>query len=524
MVDSFARRARSHRYALALVLASGLAAACGDDEKKSSDAQVDAGSGDGSVPSGPDASLDAATDARAADATTDARRDATSDGSNTPVAPTLTMALARQVGRFGESLRIDVSASDANKDIAAVVLTLKNAAMAPIGGERTIPLAVAITTVEGNSYALLEDLFRNGAGADVASVSVALIDGMNQRSEAMELTVTRQPLVQLGGACDATFVQNRCADMLGCKGVPSTCQMGAPPVLMKLGYYDDILGRRIMLEGDDPDGDVVKYTVRFLDANDAPIGLDLDNDEVADELSYEGTIEPTSSGTAFFALFEPDEEFVRVVKKVDVDVTDSGGRKSNVLRAPLSMAPQINTGAACDPRGFNRCNTGSVCTTTGSVSRCTAIATARMTAANAALVLRPEMGVTSVRGAISRPSLWDAPEGCSFAQPGQPDAVVKLLLTQPATRVVITTDLPYTAFDSELYVLQAASDAPSLYDPRTPGSMDFWCASDQPAPTRDPQAKLELKNLTAGDYFIIVDSFPASDATGTGFQLDVTVE
>jgi hypothetical protein len=171
-----------------------------------------------------------------------------------------------------------------------------------------------------------------------------------------------------------------------------------------------------------------------------------------------------------------------------------------------------------------------VCATSGSASKCTALSTARTNACMAAMVLDPANGITSVRGAVTTTSLWDSPVGCAGGDAhAQPDAVVKLILAADAGTVTLSTDSNFTGFDTELFALQTCADAPSVFDPRTPGSMDFWCDDSQLASNGDvisPKAVLTLRNLTAGTYYIVVDSTAATDPglQGNNWQVSVTVQ
>jgi hypothetical protein len=532
------RASRSATRIALLTLITSSGGACGDDGgKKDQDANVaDTGTESEAGTNAPDASqadggMDAAqrTDAGDSAVAADAGRDARVDAAVNAV-PTLTTATARQVGRYGDDLRVDVSGSDAAKDIAAVALSLLNSAGAPIGAERVVALGTPITQPTGMSYVMVSRLFEMGAmGAidvnTLATVKVTLVDGAGQRSSTLDAPMTKQPVVAESGACDDSYLQNRCATGLGCKGTPKTCKSGEAPVLTRVGYFDDELGRRILMEGTDPDGDVKTYKVTFLDMNDAPLMIDIDNDEATLESSFVGDVAATSQGTSYSVRRETSEEFVKLVKKVVVTMTDSGNRASAPVTSNLiGPAPSKNNGVACDPKGFDRCAAGTVCATTGSTSRCTILGAARTTACSAALVLNPAAGINSVRGSIKQPSLWDTPAGCTGTEINQSDAVVKLLLAEPAARVVITTDNPYTAFDSVLYALQACGDSPTIWDPRKSDMTDFWCLPDQEVPVKKPQPILELKNLEAGDYFIVVESQPSTDTTGDGFQLDVTVD
>jgi len=141
------------------------------------------------------------------------------------------------------------------------------------------------------------------------------------------------------------------------------------------------------------------------------------------------------------------------------------------------------------------------------------VGTARTRACTAALVLDPAKNITTVRGNVAGPSLWDAPAGCTLGDSSnQNEALIKLVLTAPAAKVTLSTDNAFTAFDSTVYAIAKCEDAPVI----------AWCADD-PLQGKGSGGVLVLTNLAAGSYFLIVDSFNV-DSSGSTFQVDVKVE
>jgi len=558
------RTVRADIAVLAWALSAVALGACGGGD------DGDDGNGKGDSGTVQDAGTDAARsdagdDASApSDAGGDAGRDAAVDAGNN-VPPTLTTVTARQVGRNGADLRVEVTGSDTNRNIAAVSVTLFDNAATPamIGTERILPLATAISAAQGSSYVVLSNAL-NGV-TNFGSARVALVDATDLRSSTVDATVAMQTVLGMGATCDATFVMNRCPTGLGCKKssgeTNTTCKAGDAPLLGNAGYYDDELGRRILFEGSDPDGDPTAYVIKFYSdaAGTVPKPVDVDGDEeTAPVAEFTNTVPPlTGDGTSFFYNYQPGQQFVVDVAAVRLVVRDSGQRTSNEKLIVLAKAPTKNNNGACDPRGFDRCCAETYATQTGDFTAgsckapgalvcaptsatqgtCRTSAVARSNACTAAssagLVLRPQNGVTSVRGSV-RGSVWEPPVGCSTTS-AQPDTVVKLDLTAPAAKVTISTDNPSTAFDSELYVVRDCGELPLLCDPRDPRStnaetagwcasspQDFWCLADPTSGAQNPV--LELRNLEAGDYFIVVDSHPSTNATGDTFQLTATVE
>jgi len=424
-------------------------------------------------------------------------------------APTLTSAVARQVGRFGGDLRIEVGVLRGERTVVAVQVELFNGQHVSLGAPSTVALHALIEGSTGDSYALFAAIFERYA--EVSTVRIALVDELGALSDAQEKAVERQPVLD-SGACDDTFVLNRCATGLGCREpAPKSCLPGVAPALSRLGYYVDSLGPRIIFDGSDGDADVVSYRMQFFDANDAPVAINHDSEDSTPPVTETtGTI-AAQTDTSFFVRLLPSDVLIQEVTGVRVSVLDSADRPSNVLLATRSEAPTRGLGATCDEHTFNQCSDGGTCTDFGDQHRCASPSEAQASACLASLVLNPGGGVTRVRGSL-RSSLWDAPPGCSMAI-NQDDSVVKLVLNDQASRVVLSTDHPYTGFDSVLYLLSSCSAQPTL----------ARCNADQSMPL-DAQAVLTVLNLPAGEYYVVVDSFPSPEDTSDTFELTVSLE
>ncbi|MDB4987190.1 MAG: hypothetical protein JWN04_2368 [Myxococcaceae bacterium] len=531
------RALRSNTGARALILTVGFVAACGGSDSKSDPDAGGSNGPDGSTPvdaSTPDTGTiktDAATDG--------GKSDAAVVDAGIGTAPTLTTVTATQVGLSGSDLRIDFTGSDPDKDIKLVQFSVFDSANRQVGTDYRLPIATPITGISGTSHALQEGAL--GAAAlmghtDFKTVRVSLLDSRGVASDDTEVTIAVQTEVALGGSCDPTFLTNRCMSGLGCKGATAkTCSAGEAPTVASVGYYNDVLGPRILIVGSDPDGDVKTFTLRYLDASGQPVVWDDDNDSTTPPSgSFTGPVGSAEGMTDFFSRFAPSDAFLSTVAKVGITVNDSratANSSAEKISNSVGPAPIKGSGATCDPRGFDFCSgtlaAPLVCAPNGASNRCTAVATARTNACNAAATLNPSTGNLSVQGSVALVSLWDQPVGCSASSAPEPDALVKLVLTEPATKVTLSTDTPYTSFDTELYVLRSCTDTPSIYDPRTGAPMDLWCNDNQQASNGDitnVKSVLVLNNLAAGTYFIVVDSSPSADLSGSLFEVDVTVE
>ena len=495
--------------------------ACGDDDGPSRvvsfDAGLDAGSeagardgasdaGDGALS---DARVDGSFDAGDLDAlvpTSDARADAQPA---LPVPPRLVGATLRRAGRFGDDLALELTGAVTERTIVAVRVELYSAQQTQLGSALIVPLPRLITASEMSSTALLRGVFSDYP--ELAKARVTLLDEVGQQSAAASVDILRPDAVARGAACDPTFTLSRCEDADGCTGTPPTCQMGSAPVLTRAAFYDDALGARLLLQGSDVDANATSFTLRFFDASDAPVAVDLDGDPLtAPESSWEGALDPV--GTIPFAQRISPPALPEAVASIRVSVHDEGDLTSNELTTARMAAPLRALAESCDPQGFDRCDVGAVCQQQGAAYRCAGRDDARTSACESALVLDPGAGVNTVRGS-THGSLWEPPTGCVDSASQRPDRVVKLVLTSAAERVVLTTDLPYTGFGSALYLLTECTAAPVL----------ARCAVGQPAPASD-RAELRVSNLAAGTYYVVVDGSRAVSGLSDTFELSVAVE
>lgn len=439
------------------------------------------------------------------------------------MAPVLVSAVARQAGRFGDDLRIELRAYDVDGDAVSLGLSLITVGGDPIriydeDGDGTpesnhtvLPLLTPIAgPAEGDGLVLLPNLVLEQVA--LGSVEVTVLDAGGRASNALTVTLTEQPVLALDALCDPTFVLNRCEDGLGCRAaVPAVCTAGEAPSITRAAYYGDPGAVRVLVEGNDVDDDVTEIEIAFFDAADAPISLDLDGDSVPESDHFTADARSASTGGAFFYSFSASDAFALDVASISVVARDRGARESPATSADQMLAPVVGVGASCDPRGFDRCG-ASVCTpgTPGVTNRCVDVNTARRGECSAATTIDAFAPVPFVGGAEGA-SLWDAPAGCSSGDPtGRPEGVVRLHVDRPASRIVLSTDNAISTFDTTIYVLAECGAAPVV----------AWCADDTMG-ERSWLSRLELTSVPAGDYLVIVDSFSPS---GGRFQLDVTAE
>jgi hypothetical protein len=531
---------RTQRGAMALVLAGAtVAAACGGGDEDPADTDAGQVNEDASTTEEPDAAV-GHEDAGAADdgGTTQEQqpvttpKDAGSDATAAATkAPTLTSAQFRQVGRSGEDARIDVLGLAGSSSVLAVKLQVVDQAgetvpVVDLDGDNKLdavafelPLVMPMAGKTTASYVELPKLLTQSAS--LHHVLVTLVGEDLETSGELNAPFEVQGVLAQGEACDASYVQNRCGAELGCKGAPmATCKPGEAPSVARVVYFNDAEeGPRVLFTGTDVDGDAKSFRLEFFSdtMGKTPVSIDLGGG-AGEANSMSSALDDGASGGDVFVRLDVSADFAMLVKSVGVVLKDAGGRESGVPKVAAISTPQrVTSGGTCDIRGFQACLTGLVCTAGAMppAGKCQALTTARTNACHDALLLDPANGVTSVRAQVAYPSLWNAPAGCSTNDPkGRPETLVKLVLAEPAAKVVLSTDHPFTSMDTTLYAMNACNADPAL----------AWCADDQPAGVDAPQrAVLTLRNLDKGEHFVVVDSFP-SMLRGAAFELSVEVQ
>jgi hypothetical protein len=293
------------------------------------------------------------------------------------------------------------------------------------------------------------------------------------------------------------------------------------PTLTAVGYFNDALGRRILISGSDKNGDIATYTITYYSDLAGTMTVDIDEDG---DSSTPGT-SPTSTKPIphdaayadFFLKSVPTEVFLSMVKAVRIKVTDAGGRTSEEKLAAFRMAPAAS--GSCDPNGFNLCSGGGICTPNANNDNysCAAVANARQQAcsSNAILTLAAP---GSVSGTLNNASFWDAPTGCVGGDmaTGLPDRIVKVTLAAPAATLTLSPGAD-ASFDVGIYQLPTAT--PMCKD-NPPVCGDTGCASCSDTGVSGP---LVLTNVAAGDWYFVIEQFP-SEKDGDTFTITATVQ
>ena len=422
--------------------------------------------------------------------------------------PAIAAASIRNIGRRGDTLRIQVSGTDPSKQTSAAHVRFTDDTGAPVDGFDTDWDGVAdapaqsfhfdTTTLGAASIDGTLTIARAfGVMSKIKKAFIALENDAGVRSTEVEATLTHQLLKAANEPCDEQHIESRCEAGLSCTGKPATCHPGAAPVLSKVGYFGGA-SPKMVFRGEEADEDISSITVEFLDnaSNAKSVVLSGEGADGISATSIDIDARGGAFGTTFFLEALPASSFVSQVPKIAATAVDLVGRSSTRLVTPLSTLPVRSTGQACDPDGFDACTKNTVCFPglRAEKNTCQAASTKRAAKCKALPGLDPSAGPTRAFGTVSGVSLWDAPQGCvPNDATGRPEAAIPLHLATAAPSLTITTALPETSFDTAVYLIPAcaASSADAL-----------GCNDD----TKGFSSTLTLKDVPAGDYTIVVES------------------
>ncbi|MCC7382032.1 MAG: hypothetical protein IT384_09390 [Deltaproteobacteria bacterium] len=434
--------------------------------------------------------------------------------------PLLQSASARITGRRGADLHLSLHGSDADQDASALVLRAfgtGNRAIAIRDSDLDGRLDAYDTTIAldaifaGESF--VAELGLPGFAADVSdleALGLQVRDRTGRVSAPLQAVVAAQPIRSAGESCDPESLRDRCAHGLACRGAPPACVEGVAPVLARFSYLRAAEGARILLAGRDPDDDVAAVRLDFLDGAGNPVTVDLDGDDVAESASFVAQATEASQGGEFFLAIETGDGFEAVVARLAATVIDDGDRSSESVLAPLSVAPRRTRGQGCDPRGFDACATGLVCSPglVGAVNTCQDPTALRGALCRSHSRLEVADASLWIEGEAEGVSLWDAPQGCAAHDPVErAEGTVLLHLAAPVARLVLSTEHPETEFDTVLYLIDGCN--------ATIGPI-LACNDDTRASVG---SSLELTDVPAGDYLVVVDAW---GERGGRFALSVT--
>lgn len=440
-----------------------------------------------------------------------------------PEPPVAASVEARVVGRTGRDLRVTVEGSDPNGDVVMLRLRPLDAS----GGElavvdldddgaadsSTLPAPLGAPVLGQATFTAGATVHRLYLAAPtLASVGVRLVDRHGLESEEQVVAIATQPILASGESCDPSGQANRCEDGKGCHGEPPVCADGVAPEIGRFAYLRTSTSPRILIEGTEPEDDLTQLRLDFLDSRGQPVSVDLDGDDNPDASFFEFDVVGYAIDGTFFVEIAPIEGFDTLVPQLSAVATDAAGNAGGSQQAKAAIPGKRSRSQSCDPRGFDICGSGLVCMPgiVGLANKCETLSRTRDAKLDVAPVLDPALGRTVFVGRAEGSSVLDAPVDCSAGDPtGRPEGIAKLHLAAAATRLTLSTESPWTDFDSTVYLLPA--DA-------TSSAGALGCGDDSPSGSA---SLVELENVPAGDYLVVVDSW---NSVGGNFELSVTVE
>ena len=451
--------------------------------------------------------------------------------------PVLLTASGQGAGRLGKDLRIGITGSDANGDLAALEIRLLNASGGPVlafdsdrsGG----PPDSATSTLRFDVAPGAETIFDTSATVEglygstpgIAQVAVKLVDRAGQFSAEKIVPVSTQPVRATGEFCDSARVLDRCIAGDGCRGSPAQCVDGVAPAITRIVYQEfrdpastttpkALLSTRVLIEGTDLDEDVSILRLSFFDASNTPVAVALGSAEDGKVTTFDLQSGIVSAGGKFFVEFKSlGADFGTAVTKITAVPIDLKPRSGPAMSATRAAATARSTGQTCDPRGFDVCAAGAVCqpNAAGTASTCVTVASARTQVCAASPLVQVSAGTSSSITGLGKVSLWDPPAGClGIDATGTPEGTVRLRLAKALTKLTLTTDRPGTTFDTVLYAFAACGDA---------SKVALGCADDGATTSA---STLVVNNVPAGDYLVVVDALGGT--TSGSFELGVTAE
>jgi hypothetical protein len=269
------------------------------------------------------------------------------------------------------------------------------------------------------------------------------------------------------------------------------------------------------MEGTEPEDDLAIIRFTFKNAAGTAISIDSNGDGTPDLLTFDYDATNESVNGAFFISMQGGVGLDTQVPTLVATPIDAAGHTGPAKTVNPTALPTRAAGQSCDARGFDTCLPDLICTPrllSSTMNKCVAAATVRTAECTAAPVLNATTTGAKYSGVTKGTSLWDAPAGCSSADPkGRPDAIVKVHLATRTNKLTLTTVSASTNFDTALYVLQGCPTS-------TAGALG--CNDDTPNGST-AASTLELADMPAGDYLVVIDSF---NEVGGAFELTATVE
>lgn len=346
-----------------------------------------------------------------------------------------------------------------------------------------------------------------------------VVDSTPYTNEAeFKLFVRTLAYVDAGAVCGPARVDELCGPGSHCVPRSATageCDPNTPPVVRSVraihGSADDREKLTVSFQGRDAEANPLFGSLELLDGAGTALPLfDGDLDGAPERAKVDFAVEAAPGADEFSAVVVGAVDEARMAaadgpKSVRLSLHDAG-LLTGTLTAPIETFRTVGANQPCDPeRLSNRCVTGTVCAES---STCRAVGTLRAEECAAA----PAAVATRVIVSASGPSLWE-PSCGGVAAANRPEAVLRLTLEQDARRAVVSTANPGTTFDTVVSLLPDCGLDGAAFG--------LGCSDDGAGVTPAGASVLELVDVPAGEYTVVVDS---KNANGGAAAVTVTVE
>ncbi len=278
------------------------------------------------------------------------------------------------------------------------------------------------------------------------------------------------------------------------------------------------------VDGGDEDGDATGVNVKFRDQAGDVIPLEGIQPTPVEEVFI--AFDPAVTGRKTFTGGRTIEGFFQAIPaaaaavRLDITLVDSGKMTSDTIQTELVRPPLVGEGEGCDPEGLlNRCADDQLCETVDVAPVCVTLQTLRVNACgDAAVATVGGLHTGNVTGGAR--SLYEPPASCGVEQWGYPgllpESLVKIVLESDVASLTISTESENTLIDTVLYVYAGCGED---------NGAGLACNDDVDVNTGNFLSRVELTNVAAGEYLVVVDTWPNQDGTtGGAFDLTVTAE
>ncbi|HEY0839491.1 MAG TPA: hypothetical protein VGD74_04845 [Vulgatibacter sp.] len=431
--------------------------------------------------------------------------------------PTLEWADATFRNGGGGDARVRVRGTDPDGNLAGMAIRFFDEAgeRVQVSGLGELYTAFDATARQATEFSWDRVLNRLAPRYPAArSVEVELVDGAGARSNTLTLEFGVPADASTGESCDPDGWTATCGEGDLCQvfGLDEPlCEAQEPPVLAQARAYRTAAGSlAVVASGSDPNADIIGWFGSLLKEDGEALAAFPRNAKEGTsgfDSSQRGSrdIEAVSTWSGIIEYF-PE------AAKLRLSLVDSGQNRSEAVEVEIEDVAEVEAGEACDPFMVSvTCGENLSCATSVEPEpACVDRAAARRQKCDEAPTLRP--GET-VAGVLGGDDLWTPFAECSPISSNaerheKTEAVVKLVLDEPVTTLVLTTDLPGTRASHTLVYALSSCESEEIV-----ACHDGYMAGIA-------RSTLTMKNVLPGTWYVVVDTTSGRGA----FELRAEIE